>query len=143
MKRFLFLICLLSVGKLTYANDTIIIKKDPRLDVLATKQAQINKRVGFMTSTGLYKGFRVQVISTSNRDEANKIKSDILSKFTDEKAYLVYNSPYFKVKIGNFIRRDDAEKFKKLLSKHYPQGVYVVEDAIEYSMKDDEDLSAQ
>ena len=139
MKFIVFLITLLLAGKHLLANDTIIVRKDVRLDVLSEKQAEINKRTSMMTSSGLYKGFRIQVISTTNRDLANKVKSDVLSRFTDEKAYLTYNSPYFKVRIGNFITKDDAEKFRQQLTKLYPKGVYVVEDAVEYTMKVDTD----
>ncbi len=141
MKHFFATIIFCCFVILLRANDTVIIRKDPRLDILSAKQALINKRATMMTSTGLYKGYRIQVVSTTNRDEANAIKSEVLSRFTDEKAYLSYNSPYFKVRIGNFIKKEDAEKFRKVLLKIYPKGVYVVEDAIEYSMKDEDDLA--
>ncbi|MFP5041321.1 SPOR domain-containing protein [Parasediminibacterium sp. JCM 36343] len=140
MKLLVMLFAFLLVGNYLLANDTIIVRKDPRLDVLVSKQAQMNKRLSMMTSSGLYKGYRIQIVSTTNRDQANKIKADILSKYTDEKAYLLYHSPYFKVRIGNFLKKEDAEKFRKELNKTYPQGVYVVEDAIEYSMKDDDEV---
>ena len=139
MKLIIVLITLLLAGTHLLANDTIIVRKDPRLDILSQKQSEINRRTGMLTSSGLYKGFRIQVISTTNRDQANKVKSDVLSRFTDQKAYLTYNSPYFKVRIGNFITKEDAEKFRQQLSKYYPQGVYVVADAIEYTMKTDTD----
>jgi len=35
--------------------DTIVVNKDPRLDVLTQKQAIVNKRSQMMTSNGLYK----------------------------------------------------------------------------------------
>ena len=83
------------------SNDSIIVKKDPRLDVLTAKQAQINKRTAMMTSGGQYKGFRIQVVSTTSRDNANAIKAD-------------------------------------LLNRYFPQGLYIVEDAIEYTPKEEE-----
>ncbi len=138
MKYIVLLVVLFMASSHLLANDTIIVRKDPRLDILSDKQAEINKRSSMMTSSGLYKGYRIQVLSTTNRDQANKIKSDVLSRFTDQKAYLTYNSPYFKVRIGNFINREDAEKFRQQLSKIYPQGVYVVEDAVEYTMTNDQ-----
>lgn len=141
MKHFFATIIFCCFAVLLRANDTVIIRKDPRLDILSAKQALVNKRATMMTSGGLYKGYRIQVISTTNRDEANSIKSEVLSRFTDEKAYLLYNSPYFKVRIGNFIKKEDAEKFRKVLLKIYPKGVYVVEDAIEYSMKEEDDIA--
>lgn len=123
-----------------HAADTIVVKKDPRLDILSTKQLQANQRSAMMTPNGLYKGFRIQVISTNRRDDAFAMKADLLAKFPDQKVYMVFQSPNFKVRIGNFLRRDDAEKFKAQLNKLYPQGVYIVEEGIEYVLKEDEDI---
>lgn len=118
--------------------DTVIIRKDPRLDILTQKQYQYNKRVSLVNVNGQFKGYRVQFSSTTNREEAMKIKSDILSRFPEEKAYLFYSSPYFKVRIGNFIKREEADKFRKILLKFYAKSVYVVEDDIEYTFKEGE-----
>lgn len=122
------------------AGDTILVRKDPRLDVLTAKQAQINKRTAMMTSSGLYRGFRLQVISTVNRDQAFKIKTQLLNWFPEQKTYTTFQSPSFKVRIGNFLKREEAEKFRKILNQYFPQGVYVVEDAIEYTPKVDEEF---
>lgn len=123
-----------------WAADSIIVKKDPRLDLLTAKQAQINKRSAMMTSTGQYKGYRIQVISTTNRDQAFKIKTELLSRFPDQKSYTSYQSPLFKVRIGNFLKKEDAEQFRKMLNRFYPKGVYVVEDIIDYAFADMEEL---
>ena len=117
--------------------DTVIVRKDPRLDILSAKQAMINKRSSMMTSSGLYRGYRVQVLSTQSRGEAFKMKTDLLTKFPDLKSYLLFQSPNFKVRIGNFIKRGDAEKLKQQLAKLIGTNIYVVEDAVEYSLKDD------
>ncbi len=138
----LVLLCRFSVMAAT-GSDSIIIVKDHRLDVLTAKQVQINKRTAMMTSSGMYKGYRIQVISTNKRDLAFKTKSELLARFPDQKSYTMYQSPYFKVRIGNFIKKEDAEKFRKQLMKYYPQGVYVVEDAIEYAPRDEEELISQ
>ena len=143
MKLKFIVITLLFATNYLLANDTIIVRKDPRLDVLTQKQAEINKRTSMMTSSGLYKGYRIQVISTTNRDEATRIKTEVLTRFSDQKAYLTYHSPYFKVRIGNFIKKDEAEKFRQQLNKYYPQGVYVVEDAVEYTMNPDDQVVPQ
>ncbi len=120
------------------ANDTIIVRKDARMDVLSQKQAQINKRTSMLTSNGQYKGFRVQLLSTSNRDDAFKMKADLLAKFPEEKTYIIFQSPNFKVRIGNCLKKDDAEKLRTKIGKYYPQGAYIVEDAIDYTPTDEE-----
>lgn len=120
------------------ATDSIVVKKDPRFELLTAKQAQVNRLSAMMTSTGQYKGFRIQVISTNSREEAFRIKAELLSRFPDQKSYTSYQSPSFKVRIGNFLRKEDAEQFRKLLNRFYPKGVYVVEDVIEYVPGEDE-----
>ena len=121
-------------------RDTIVVIKDPRLDVLTQKQAIINKRSKLMTSNGLYKGYRLQVLNSNNRNQAFKLKYDLMQAYPDQKAYVSFQAPYFKVRFGNFIKREDAEKMRKVLQKTYTAGVFVVEDAIEYTPKDDEDV---
>lgn len=136
--RIFAILIFLMIGKVVIAHDTVIVVKDTRLDILSSKQMQINKRTAIMASGGQYRGFRVQVLSSSNRDNAQKIKTDLLNKFPDHKSYILYQSPNFKVRIGNFLKRDEAEKLRKQLNKYFPQGVYVVEDTIEYYPKMDE-----
>ncbi|QEC68683.1 SPOR domain-containing protein [Panacibacter ginsenosidivorans] len=122
-----------------YANDTVIVHKDARLDILSTKQAAVNKLTSKMTSNGQYKGFRLQVLNSRSRDDAFKIKAQLLQLFPDQKTYVLFQSPYFKVRIGNFIEKSEALSFKNQLAKKYPQNAYVVEDIIEYTPEDDED----
>jgi hypothetical protein len=122
------------------AQDTIKVKKDPRLDVLTAKQIAMNKRTAMMTSSGQYKGFRVQVLSTSDRTKALNTKSELLSKFPDEKTYTIFQSPYFKIRIGNFLKKEDAEAFRKSISSLYPEGAFVVPDVIEYTPPEEDDL---
>ncbi len=132
--------CLVITALYAGNNDSIVVKRDPRMDLLAQKQAQVNKRTAMLTSNGQYKGYRVQVISTNSREQAFKIKAELLTRFSDQKTYTIYQSPLFKVRIGNFLRREDADKYRKLLNKVYPQGVYVVEDVIEYNPSEEEEL---
>ena len=120
------------------ANDSVIVIKDARMDMLSVKQAYINKRTSMMTSTGLYKGFRIQLISTASRDAAQQMKTDMMNKYPDQKIYMLFQSPNFKVRMGNFLKRKDAERFRIQLMRYFPQGVYIVEDAIEYTPKDDD-----
>ncbi|MEO7531753.1 MAG: SPOR domain-containing protein [Sediminibacterium sp.] len=124
-------------AQLATGADSIIVKKDPRLDVLSVKQMQANQRSALLTSNGLYKGFRIQVISTNKRDDATFTQADLQLKYPEEKIYLSYQSPNFKVRIGNFLKKEEAEKFKIELNKIFPNGVYIVEDAVEYILKEE------
>ncbi len=140
MRIFFSIIILCFSLSLSYANDTIIVRKDARLDVLTQKQIIINKRSSMLTSTGQYKGFRIQVISTRDREKAFSIKADLLTKYPTEKVYVMFQSPNFKVRFGNYVKREDAEKQRKILNKSFPNGVFVVEDVIDYIPPPDEEF---
>jgi hypothetical protein len=130
---FIFFMCSTS-----FAADTIIVHKDPRLDIFTEKQSEVNKRTSGMTSSGLYKGYRLQVLSTRHREDAFKLKTQLLKKFPSQQTYVVYQSPYFKVRIGNFINKPEAEDFKNKLLRSYRQHAYIVEDIIEYTPKNED-----
>ena len=126
----------------SFAADTVIVHKDPRLDLLTEKQASVNKLTSKMTSSGMYHGYRLQVLSTRSRDDAFKLKSELLQMFPSQGTYVLYQSPYFKVRIGNFRQRGEALSFKSMLSRSYPQNAYIVEDVIEYTPKEEDDTTS-
>lgn len=140
--KIILLIVFTSIGflvkGLAFPVDTVIFQKDARLDILVQKQAQANKRSAMMTSTGLYKGFRLQMISTPKRDDATQMKAELLIRFPDQKTYTLFQSPNFKVRLGNFLKREDAEKMRVQISKFFPKGIYIVEDTIEYTPVEEE-----
>ena len=111
-------------------SNTVIVHKDARLDLLVKKQATINEetsRDGRRTD----KGFRLMIISTNNRDEALAAKTKVYTFFPDLKAYMWYQSPYFRVKAGNFKDRKDAEAYQRRLNTYFPKGVFIMKDIIE------------
>lgn len=59
----------------------------------------------------LVPGFRVQVFSSSNIDQAKARKEEIEQKFPGVTFYLVYDAPSYKIRGGNFLTRFDADQF--------------------------------
>jgi len=57
-------------------------------------------------------GFRVQVLSTQDLNEANHLMIELSSLFGNE-VYIVFNSPNYKVRVGNFRFRGNAEKARQ------------------------------
>ncbi len=111
-------------------SNSVIVHKDPRIDLLVKKQALINEvtsRDGRRTD----KGFRLMIVSTNSRDEAMAAKTKVYTYFPELKAYLWYQSPYFRVKAGNFKDRKDAEAYQKRMNTYFPKGVFIMKDIIE------------
>lgn len=140
MKRIFFIFHFSFFILFVNAQDNIAVTKDPRLDVLVQKQELMNKRSALKLANGKYKGYRIQVLITRSSEEAFSVKGELMERFPDHTAYAPYQSPYFKVRIGNFIKKADAEKFRKQLAAYYKNGLYLVEEGIDYKPSEDEDL---
>jgi hypothetical protein len=112
------------------ASNTVVVHKDPRLDMLVNKQAQINEETS-RDSRKTTKGFRLMIISTNNRDEAISAKTKVYTYFPELKAYLWHQSPYYKVKAGNFKDRKEAEAYQKKLNVYFSKGVFIMNDIVE------------
>jgi len=117
-------------------NNSVVVHKDPRLDLLVKKQAEINEEISRNARKNM-KGFRLLVVNTNSREEAISAKTKVYSFFPELKAYLIYQSPYFRLKVGNFKDREEAEDYQKKLNKYFPKGVFIMNDVIE--VKPDKD----
>ncbi|MBI4549144.1 MAG: SPOR domain-containing protein [Ignavibacteriae bacterium] len=75
-------------------------------------------------------GFRVQALFTQDIDQANQVKDSISKQLPDEWVYIVYDAPYYKVRVGNFLVRSDANPMvKKLVSLGY-RDAWIVPDIV-------------
>ena len=127
---FLIFIVYKSNGQDVVDSNSIIVRKDPRIDLLVKKQAQINEETTRdARKTG--KGFRLLVINTTKRDDAIAAKAKVYTNFPELKAYLLYQSPYYKLKVGNFKDRKEAEEYQKRMKYYFPSGVFIMNDIIE------------
>ena len=115
---------------------SVVIHKDPRIDLLIKKKAAINKATKSGARTA--RGFRLLVINTNSRNEAIAAKTKVYTYFPELKAYLQYQSPYFKLRAGNFKTRDEAERYRKQMNSMFPKGVFIVNDTIEIKPEKEE-----
>jgi hypothetical protein len=82
------------------------------------------------TSMELVAGFRVQLFSTTNIDEANLKKADAEATFPDEWVYVEYDPPTYKVRAGNFKSRIAADRFANLASSNGFQEAWTVPERV-------------
>ena len=136
MKKLFFLLSLF-LFKTSFSQDAVavdgpalVVHKDPRMDVLVKKQASINERSKKITGRYM-RGYRLLVLNTNSRDEAIDAKTKIYKHFPDQKAYLTYQSPFFRLKAGNFQTRDEAKRYQTLMNSIFPKGVFIIGETIE------------
>ncbi|HBB58307.1 MAG TPA: sporulation protein [Chitinophagaceae bacterium] len=115
-------------------NSKVSVQKDNRIDLLIKKQIQVNEETS-RQSRRQDKGFRLLVISTTLREEALAAKTKVYTYFPELKAYLFHQSPYYRVKAGNFKERKEAEQYQRRLELLFPKGVFIINDIIEVKLK--------
>ncbi len=113
----------------SYAQVTII--KDKRIDVLGQKMEAYNVALSKNILSG--KGYRLMLISTNDRILAMQLRSTLMQYYPDHKVYMLYQVPFIKIKMGNFVEKDEAEKVKKmLLAQRIVTGnIYILPETIE------------
>ncbi len=102
--------------------------KDNRIDILIKKQIYINT-----LAIRNQPGFRVQVLTTNKRNEANDAKAKAMQLVPEFRTYLDWEAPYFKVRVGDFKTRQEATDLRNKLADHYSGGVFVVPTIINVS----------
>jgi hypothetical protein len=121
-----------------YESPKVLVHADYRLDILEKRQAELNEVAAKMAMRSAM-GYRLQVLSTNDRDLAMKTKSQLLQRFPDQKAYMFFQLPYVKLRFGNFKTREEAEVYRKQISRMMDgASIYIVPERIE--VKPEKDL---
>jgi hypothetical protein len=88
-------------------------------------------------------GYRVQVFSSAEREEAVRVEDEVhrwLNGLTDAQrttlglpqkvaVYSIYRQPLYRIRVGDFERREDASRLVPALQRQFP-GALVVPDRI-------------
>ncbi len=98
-----------------YSEGDLKITQDERLDMLLLRYQKLKNIENSMP------GYQVQIYFGSgrnSRESALDSKARFLSDFPGYPAYIIYETPYYKVRVGNFrTKREAADLFSKLKRK--------------------------
>lgn len=109
-------------------DSALVIERDVRLDSLLMKHIRVNK-----ANDGL-DGYRVQLYSgsgTEARLAANNLRAEFMGNHPNIPAYLIYQAPNFKVRLGDYRTELEAIRLQRELAYQYPGG-FVVRDKIKF-----------
>ena len=114
---FLTIISLLSAQKKKIKFDESFdpaILKEPKikLPVILKPDEPLPPQFSPAETDTVVDGFRVQVISTQDLNEANRLVMELSSLFRNE-VYIIFDSPNYKIRVGNFRSRGNAEKIRQ------------------------------
>jgi hypothetical protein len=84
------------------------------------------------------KGYRVQVFFDSDKDLVNQKRSEYLASHRENAAYVDYLAPNFRLRVGNFRTRLQAQQWEHELILSFPDAI-IVEDWIDLPQLKKED----
>ena len=120
---FVFLICAKYSFAQTRGEVTEI--KDPLIDSLIAKRIELNTKrptttnpVGTAIFNGM--GYRVQVFYGSDRKEAFNEQARFRSLYPKIMSYITYREPNYRLKVGDFRTRLEAQAFLNELKGTFP-----------------------
>jgi hypothetical protein len=116
-----FILAILSIVSLTALaqNDNVSYHQDRQVTELTDVYRTFNKK------NDLTEGYRIQISFSNDRKEAYDNKSKLYKDLPNEKCYVEYEEPYYKLRIGDYATRLEAyDKLRSVISK-YP-GAFVV-----------------
>lgn len=114
---FLFSFFLIQVASGQEKGKVVVIK-DPRIDSLISKRLALSKTANSGNAvTSL--GFRVQIFSGLVREEAYAEQTKFKSLYPGVTSYISYTQPNYRIRVGDFRTKLEAQKFMNDLKKQY------------------------
>ena len=122
--QFLSLFSILFSQNNTSFNPNILIDPEPQwpqiINPLFDNGSMVNIDKSLDSNIAEIEGFRVQVFATQDRNKADELQEQLMLKF-NEKNYIIFEAPNYKLRIGDFLDRDEAEKLRmELVVNNFP-----------------------
>ena len=92
----------------------IYIDSEASIDGLVERHKFLNNKIRTT------KGFRIQIVSTSNRKLAISVQSRFESLYPGYIGHLNFEPPNYKVRAGDFLKRSEADLFRDKIIYDFP-----------------------
>ena len=96
----------------------VIVIKDPQIDSLISKRLALS-RASTIGNSVTIEGFRVQVFSGLGREDAYAEQTRFKSLYPNITSYVSYTQPNYRLRVGDFRTKLEAQKFMNTLKKQY------------------------
>ena len=136
MRKILFIIfsiLLVAQDKKNKFDPEKLIDPQPRWPIISSplnSDNSIDNKIQIDSTQIIIEGFRVQILATNQLSKAEQLQKD-LSSILNQKIYIVFEAPNYKVRVGNFIDRNKAEKFRQNIIKKGYQSSWIIRTRIE------------
>ena len=104
----------------------IIVISDPRIEHFAEEYKNIAGQIHSI------EGFRIQIFFDSgnlSKRNASQAREEFMRRHPGVEAYITFREPYYRVRVGDFRTKLEADGFRKRILRHYPHA-FTVNDQI-------------
>jgi hypothetical protein len=105
-------------------SGTVKVTRDDNIDILFYKHLEYNQKQNSIM------GYRIRIFSDSGQPAKQKAlneRAHFVKDHSDVSAYLVYDTPNFKIYVGDFRTKSEALKLFKQIKKDFPKAFIVSE----------------
>ena len=99
-------------------TDSVTLQQDPKFQQLLDDKIKLNPSI-FVNEK-----YKIQIYN-GDSESSKKALSDFRRDFKDFDATIIFNTPSYKVWVGNFKTRIDAEKNLQEIIKSYPKAFLI------------------
>jgi hypothetical protein len=96
----------------------VLVIKDPQIDSLIARRIELN-RAGLTGNNVTLSGYRLQIFSGLDRQAAYSEQAKFKARYPAINTYISYTQPNYKLRVGDFRTRLEAEKLMNELKKYY------------------------
>lgn len=97
----------------------VTVVKDPLIDSLIARRIALKKGISGNGSSLVAYGYRVQIFYGSDRKEAYDQQGKFKNLYPELDTYLSYDMPNYRVKVGDFRTRAQAQSFLNELRQSF------------------------
>ena len=134
MKRFFVLLFIAFLFTNCYSQDegNVQVIQDDRIDTLLVRHIELNEQ------DPQIEGWRINIFFEAgnySKRQAIEAKSEFVNRYANVPCYLIFQEPYYKVRIGDYRTKMQAEKFLNEIANDY-SNAFVVQDDINFPSLD-------
>jgi hypothetical protein len=108
-----------SVKNVPPAVTTEPLYENDKLDAFLNERAAKNKNIKFAN------GYRIQIYVGRERQIVDNIKVYIYQNFPNLNPYLSFSLPIYKLKVGDFLNKSDADRVYNQIKGIYPEAMII------------------
>lgn len=116
--------------KQSFKHGTIKVQKDSRIDKVSESMR------GGASNHPVINGYRVQIISSSTKSVVDGERAKFMSSNKGTKSYIDYKAPNFRLRVGNYRNKLEAQKFQQEIKETFPNTL-VISDSIDFPRLED------